>query len=167
MYLIRLLKVSLISVSATWCLLSGLGNIMGYELHLSQVSSTLAMTGVPDEIAVMRIEAQWFSHVVLLTILAVKLAACLFLFKGAYSMLRAINHSNEAFFVSKSAAIQGIGLIVLLLFTVFILAADTLFLIWMQGEQAILALRFAFIYMASFLLIGCFVAQPEPIGEKE
>lgn len=156
--MIRIVKILLIVSVAFWALLGAVENVVDWDGTTGAVAATVSMSTfeggaeswkATSSVAVVTAGA--------LLILFGKLAAGLFCLAGTWRMWRARAGDTAAFQSAKIPALAGCGIAVFLLFTGWIVIAETWFELWRSDMMRDLALQSAFRYGAMVGVIALFV----------
>lgn len=156
--MIRIIKILLMLSVAFWALLGAIENVVDWGGTTGAVAATVSMSTfeggaeswkATSNVAVVTAGA--------LLILFGKLAAGLFCLAGTWRMWRARAGDAVAFQSAKIPALAGCGIAVFLLFTGWIVIAETWFELWRSDMMRDLALQSAFRYGALIGVIALFV----------
>jgi len=159
---LRMTKIALILAVAAWGLVGGLLNVINWQGTLSSVLAATSMStfdgGADSWQATSNSLLMWLGALFIAVSKAVSCGLCL---AGAYRMWAARGADCAAFDGAKELALAGCGVALFMLFTGFIVAAESWFEMWRSEVLRVIALQSAFRYGGMIALIALFVAMPE------
>ena len=160
--MLRLTKIALILAVSAWGMVSAGLNLLTWEGTLSAVASATSMTtiesGADSWQATSNVIVVWLGA---LFIVSAKIATAGFCLTGGYRMWQARAADGASFNTAKQAALVGCGIAVFMLFSGFVVTAETFFEAWRSEVLRTIALESAFRYGGMIALIAIFVAQTE------
>ena len=160
--MLRQTKILLILAVAGWGLVGALLNVLQWDGTLSSVAAAASMStfegGAESWQATANPAVIWLGAIF---VAGSKMAAAGFCLLGAYRMWRARAASAHTFRAAKQAALAGCGIAVFMLFTGFIVIAESFFEMWRSEVLRAISLESAFRYAGLIGLIALFVALPE------
>ncbi|WP_336986064.1 DUF2165 family protein [Altererythrobacter aquiaggeris] len=158
----RILKIALILSVAVWALLGVTGNITDWAGTTGAVSATTSMATFEGAAEPWR--ATTSPAIVLggaIFIVLGKALCSALCFTGAYRMWKARGLAAADFAASKKLALSGCGVAVLMLFSGWIIIAETWFELWRSYALRDAALGSAFRYAGIIGLIALLVGAAE------
>lgn len=159
--MIRQLKILLAALVAFWGIIGAVANIWHAGLAVHQVRAVIAMTGVPDAFPHgQAIDSGLLAWIGLAVIVLAKFAGGGLCLIGALRMWRSRALPAADFQAAKQAAIMGCGIMLAMLFGLFIAAGEGYFLLSFS-EIGAHALPSAFRYIGSVGIIAILLSQPE------
>jgi len=160
--MLRQTKIALIFAVALWGSVGALFNLLDWSGTLASVNLATSMStlegGQEGWQATSSMIVTWLGA---LFILWAKILSAAFCWFGAHRMWSARTARTEYFSVAKQPALVGCGIAVFMLFSGFIVIAESFFELWRSELLRPIALESAFRYGAMISLIAIFVAQPE------
>lgn len=160
--MLRIMKILLILSVAVWGLIGAFGNLHDWNGTFSAVSATVSMTtfdgGSNDWRATDNPLVITMGAVLIPTL---KLAAALLCLTGAWRMWMSRAADAAAFATAKTLALTGCALAVFMLFTGWIVIAETWFELWRSDAMRDAALGSAFRYGGMIALIALLVGAPD------
>ncbi|MCF2910385.1 DUF2165 domain-containing protein [Pseudoalteromonas sp. DL2-H2.2] len=158
---IRLLKVFVVAMLALWSSLTFLENVVSYSLHKGQVADVMAMGNIPDVFLSARPFVRELSpDLALLGIMIGKFIAAVCFVLATAKMWSARNNA-QAFKHAKQYVLAGAVFVSVMLFTMFFIFADIVYMIWLQGAEAAMVQQYAFMYILAISALTMMVMQNE------
>ena len=164
--MLRMVKVLLILTVGVWGLIGAFGNLTNWTGVIESVSKTISMSTLQGG------ELDWraTSNPILIylgaaMIPAAKILSGVLCFAGAWRMWSAKSEGGLAFERAKELALAGCGIALLMLFSGWIVIADTWFQGWRSETLRDSALSTAFRYAGFVGLIALFVAARDDSGD--
>lgn len=161
--MIRIIKILLILAVALWGFVGALHNIADWKGTLGAVNAVTSMStfegGAESWQATSMPVVVWLGA---LFIMLSKLTASALCIWGAVKMWQARNSDWHDFNAAKEMALVGCGLALFMLFTGFIVIAESWFGLWQSEVMRAQVLDSAFRYAGLITLIALFVASKEP-----
>lgn len=165
--MLRIMKILLVISVAAWGLLGAFGNFIDWSGTTGAVSATVSMASFDGG------AADWRATTNPLVITAgavliptLKLAAALLCLTGAWRMWMARAGDAATFATAKTWALAGCAVAVFLLFTGWIVIAETWFELWRSDGMRDVALGSAFRYGTMIGVIAIFVAGHDEQGHS-
>lgn len=159
---IRVLKILVVLMLAMWCFLTFLENVFSYQVHREQIVSIMLMENIPQHYLEIRPLVRSLSaDFALWAIMLGKLSAAVYFALGVKKMFSALKAPAQIFDEAKRYVVKGTILICAMLFTVFFIFADIVYMIWMQGVEAAMVQQYAFMYIVSIAIFTLLVLFPE------
>lgn len=157
--MLRIVKIALVVGVAAWGVLGALGNLIHWEGTTGAVAAVTSMSTFEPVAASVRATSNpviiWAGA---LFIMLSKVVAGLLCFAGAWRMWQARASDAAAFSGAKTLALTGCGVAVFMLFTGFIVIAETWYELWRSEVMLGPVLGSAFRYAALIGVIALFVA---------
>lgn len=164
--MIRVIKIMLVLAVALWGFLGAFHNLADWTGTLGAVTAVTTMStfegGVDSWQATSMPAVVWLGA---LFILVSKLATGVLCAWGSMKMWQARNSDLDAFKAAKKMAVAGCGVALFMLFTGFIVIAESWFELWRSDVMRGPVLGSAFRYAALITLIALFVATEEPSNQ--
>jgi len=159
---LRIIKVVLILLVGLYGLIAGIQNFIQVGADFEAVATVLSpdLTKVSGVASWQTIENPLVIWIAWAIIPLSKFGGAALCLSGAYSMWLSRSLDADSFQNSKSLALAGCGIILAMLFGVFIVFSESYFSLW-QTEFGGLVLPIAFRYMGCIGVIAIFVQQPE------
>jgi len=157
---LRYTKILLILMAGLFGLVAAIQNFVQVESDLALVSQVVSGGGAMGVAPWQQIEAPWLVTLCWLLIPLAKLASAALCLVGVATMWQARRSSGRAFQVSKRAGIAGCGIMLAMLFGIFILIAETWFQQW-QTELGAAILGAAQRYIIAITAVVFFVYLPD------
>ncbi len=157
--MLRIVKILLVLSVAVWGLLGAFGNLSDWGGTMGAVTATTSMSTIepgPYSWRATSNPALMFGVSAAITLTKLVIAALCLL--GARKMWAARRQDAAAFAQAKTLAIAGCGAAMFLLFTGWIVFAETWYELWRSEALREAALGSAFRYGAMITLIGLFVS---------
>jgi predicted small integral membrane protein len=160
--MLRTIKILLVLSVSAWALIGAFGNVIDWDGTTGAVAAATSMStfeGGADDW-----RATTNPGVILagaLFILVLKLAAGLLCAVGAFSMWTALGRDSGAFQKAKGLALAGCGVAIFMLFTGWIVIAETWFEMWRSDVMRDVALGSAFRYCGMIGVIALFIGATD------
>lgn len=157
---VRIAKIVLV-LAAAFLGLTGIFNLLNYEMTMASVLAVTSMSGLPDGQTM-----PWASDNTVLVVLGFlfiaggKLGGGILCLMGAWRMWTARGASAESFNAAKSFALVGCAVLLVLFFGGFMYLANQFFMAW-RAEFGAASAMGAFQLGGSVALILLFVNQPD------
>jgi predicted small integral membrane protein len=159
--MLRLTKIVLMVLVGLWGVFTGIGNLAGYENGHALVVAVMMREGaIPGGGPFITMSHPLLTHFGYAVIWAGKLAAGGFCLWGATKLWLARTASAEVFNATKTTALTGCGIALVMLFGGFFVAGGAYFGMWSSaGGQA--SHDFAAQYMVGIGMLALFVATAD------
>ncbi|MEH6700871.1 DUF2165 domain-containing protein [Parasphingorhabdus sp.] len=158
--MLRILKILLIVSVGTWAVLGAFGNILDWNGTTGAVAATTSMStfdGGADDWRATSNPAIVLAGA--LAIILLKSASAILCLTGAWQMWTARGADTVAFSQAKTYALAGCGVAIFMLFSGWIVIAETWFELWRSEVLREAALDAAFRYCGMIGLIALFVGM--------
>lgn len=158
--MLRILKILLIVSVGTWAVLGAFGNILDWNGTTGAVAATTSMStfdGGADDWRATSNPAIVLAGA--LAIILLKSASAILCLTGAWQMWTARGADTVAFSKAKTYALAGCGVAIFMLFSGWIVIAETWFELWRSEVLREAALDAAFRYCGMIGLIALFVGM--------
>ena len=160
--MLRVTKTLLILSVAAWGAVGAFLNVVNWEGTLTSVTAATSMStfegGADSWQATSNALVMWLGAIF---IAGSKVGAAVFCVLGALRMWHARAADVHAFRAAKELALVGCGIAVFMLFSGFIVVAESWFEMWRSEFLRAASLESAFRYAGMITLIALFVAMPE------
>jgi len=155
---LRIVKILLVLSVAGWGLLGAFGNVNDWAGTVGAVTVTASMATIdPGSYSWRATSSPALIFLVSAGIPLTKLLVMALCLLGARKMWTARRADQDAFATAKTLAVAGCGVAMFLLFTGWIVLAETWYELWRSEPFREAALGSAFRYGAMITLIGLFV----------
>ncbi|KAA1191856.1 DUF2165 domain-containing protein [Pseudohalioglobus sediminis] len=157
---LRYTKILLLLMVGLFGLVAAIQNFVQMDSDLALVGQVVSGGGAMGVAPWQQIEAPWLVTLCWLLIPLAKLASAALCLVGVATMWRERRGSGQAFQVSKRAGLAGCGIMLAMLFGIFILVAETWFQQW-QTELGAAILGAAERYIVAITAVALFVYLPD------
>ena len=160
--MLRVTKIFLIASIGIWALLGAVGNVVDWGGTIGAVQAATSMSTFDPVPASSR--ATTNAAIVLsgaLFIICLKVASGVLCLWGAWQMWLQRAASASVFAKAKTCALTGCGVAMFLLFTGWIVIAETWYELWRSPTMLEPVLQSAFRYCGTIGVIALFVGAPE------
>ncbi len=160
--MLRIIKILLVLSVAMFGLLGVIGNLTDWEGTIGALAATTSMSTFEGGAESWRAT----NNTAIITagalyIVVLKGLFALLCFAGTWKMWGAYNNDSASFAKAKTYALAGCGVAMFMLFTGWIVIAETWFELWRSEALREAALGAAFRYFAMIGLIALFVTMPD------
>jgi len=160
--MLRTTKIALVLAVALWGMVGAFHNFMDWNGTLGAVGAATSMStfegGADAWQATSNPLLIWLGA---LFIVLSKIVAAIMCLIGAAAMWQARQDAPETFAAAKRFALSGCGIAVFMLFTGFVVIAESWYELWRSEAMRGPVLASAFRYGGMIMLIAIFVAQPD------
>ncbi len=160
--MIRIVKIGLIVTVALWGFVGALGNILDWNQALGAVTAVTSMASFEGGTESWRATTNpviiWLGA---LFIMLSKLTTGMLCAVGARRMWQSRRREIADFKAAKAIGLTGCAIAVIMLFSGFLVIAESWFELWRTEDTLRLALSDAFRYAAMIALIAIFVATTD------